>query len=323
MLTTDPPEHDRLRAPAASILGPAATVAAGAPVRHEIDHLLQQLGDRGEVDAIADIGEPFAIAVLGTVLGIPVDERAGFGQLARGASVNLDPLASPEVTRAASRATTELTSYLTHHARRVRANGDRDHDHGLTEFVGDDRLSLEEGVAVLSLCVVGGFEPLVNLVGNALLLLLSPRGEMPEPACGWESHARDIVEEVLRLESPIPFTARVTTGPVALGSVGLPSGALVLAVLAAANRDPAAFADPDQFRLTRRPNPQLAFGAGPHFCLAAPLVRLAGTALIQQILGRFPELAAVPSPAPPSWRPSLVPRGLIRYRVWLGPYVAP
>jgi cytochrome P450 len=143
-------------------------------------------------------------------------------------------------------------------------------------------------LGILSLVVIGGFEPLASLVGNALALLLPRPGALAALAGLDQVSAERAVDELLRLESPIPFVARVVAEPVDLPGGRLAAGARVLAMLGAANRDPAVFTDPDGLMLDRTPNPHLAFGGGGHFCLAGPLVRSAGAVLLRGAGAPFP-----------------------------------
>jgi cytochrome P450 len=123
-----------------------------------------------------------------------------------------------------------------------------------------------------------------------------------------------VVDELMRLATPIPFTARVTTEAAELDGAALPAGSRVLLVLAAANRDPAVFERPGTFDPLRSPNPQLAFGAGPHLCLGAPLVRWAGGALLRELAARFPGLRQLGTA---EWDKPLVPRRLRGQRLLL------
>jgi cytochrome P450 len=310
MLTTDPPEHQRLRSPGALLLGPAAVRGIAGGIADEIDEVLAGLAGRAAVEATADIGEPLATGVLARLFGLPSADRAAFADLARRTSVNLDPLAGPQAAASGRAAMGELTRFLDARAGTAAANAGTEGAAGspFGRLAGDGRLTRAETLGIASLAVVGGWKPLAEMVGNALYWLL-PRPEAAELLRGGgEELAVTAVDELLRLESPIPFTARVTTHAVELTGGTIPAGARVLALVAAANRDPAVFDRPDDLVVTRSPNPHLAFGAGTHFCLGAPLVRHAGALLLRGLLDRYPGLRA--AGAPPAWAPSLVPRRL-------------
>ncbi|MFC4589595.1 cytochrome P450 [Sphaerisporangium corydalis] len=309
MLTTDPPEHQRLRSPGALLLGPAAIRGIAAGIAREVDEVMAGLAGRTEVEVTADIGEPVATGVLARLFGLPAAARTEFAGLAARTSVNLDPLAGPKEAAAGRAAMGELTRFLGAHA--DRALGGRDEDGRTSPFgrlAADDRLTRPEMLGVASLAIVGGWKPLAEMVGNALYWLLPRPEEAARLREGGEEAAGTAVDELLRVEAPIPFIARVTTEAVPLDGGTIPSGARVLALIAAANRDPAVFDRPDDLVVTRSPNPHLAFGGGTHFCLGAPLVRHAGALLLHDLLSRYPGLRATGSP--PVWAPSLVPRRL-------------
>ncbi len=313
MLNSDPPEHQRLRAPGRLLLGPAAVTEHLERITAESAGLLDSLAARTEVEVTSDLGIPFATIVLAAVLRIPPSERAGFAALAGRASVNLDPLAGPAAALAGQRAAGLLTRYLDGNTDRELAAGTSG---PLVDLARDGRLSRAEMLGILTLTVIGGFEPLACLVGNALAWLLPRPAAMDALRQADASAAERAVDELLRLESPIPFVSRVATEPVALPCGHLRAGARVLAVLAAANRDPAVFSQPNDLVLDRTPNPHLAFGGGGHFCLAGPLVRGCAAVLLAGLACRFPRLRTAPGEQP-QWADSLIPRRVRRLRMIL------
>jgi pimeloyl-[acyl-carrier protein] synthase len=328
MLTTDPPEHARLRGPGTLLLGPAALNSQTPLIEAEVEKVLTGLAvaeaaDAPEVDAVRDIGEPLSVAVLATLLRIDPASRTAFAGLARRASVNLDPLAGPEAGAAGRRAVGELTSWLDPHVREV---SQAEPDSPLARLAADPRLTRQEMLGILSLVVVGGYTPLAEFAGNALGRLLSRPGAtdagtvlagpvLADLGLTDPGRAESAVDELLRLDGPIPFIARVATSEIELDGGRVPAGAQVLAVLAAANRDPSVFADPDRADLSRAPNPHLAMGAGPHFCLAAPLIRRAGAIALRGLADRFPRARAV-DPVQ-RWAPALLPRKLTAFGIRL------
>ncbi|MGW2153782.1 cytochrome P450 [Nonomuraea sp. NPDC001699] len=309
MLTTDPPEHQRLRSPGALLMGPAAIRGVAGDIEAGIGAVLDALAGRDEIEATADIGEPLATGVLARLFGLPAAAVPVFAGLAARVSVNLDPLAGPQAAAAGRAAMGELTRFLGERADAATAaagNGPGGSPFG--RLAADDRLTRAEMLGIAALTVVGGWKPLAEMVGNALHWLL-PRHEAADRIRnGGREVAESAVDELLRLESPIPFTARVTTEAVPLDGGVIPAGARVLALVGAANRDPAVFDRPDELLVTRSPNPHLAFGAGTHLCLGAPLVRQAGGLLLSGLLERYPGLRRTGKP--PAWAPGLVPRRL-------------
>jgi cytochrome P450 len=160
----------------------------------------------------------------------------------------------------------------------------------LTAAKADDQLSLEELVATCTLLLIAGFETTVNLIGNATLAL----AQHPDQ---WNllrddpDRAAATVEETLRFDPPVQATIRVPREPVELAGRTLPANARVMLMLAAANRDPEVYPDPDRFDITRTDGPEhLVFSSGIHYCLGAALARLEGETALQVLARRLPRL---------------------------------
>ncbi len=300
MLNTDGELHARLRSPAAAAFTAKASSRHVADVRTAARGLLAALppaGSATEVDMVRAVAAPFAEAVLGLVTGLPRALWPALGAVAGPASANLNPVLRGEDAVAATRAAVTLNEFLAQHA---------------SDVVGEDSdLTPGERLGILSLIVVGGYEPLADLCSTALSLILDTpdaldrlRGAEPETYA-------TAVEEALRLESPIPFTSRVCVDGYRTDSVDIPPGSPVLAMLGAANRDPAVFDDPDTFLIDRRPNAHLALGGGVHYCLGAAVVKQSCAALLAELIQSRPAVRRVPDTRSP-WRPTLVPRGLAR-----------
>ena len=313
MLNTDPPAHARLRSPAAAVLAPARLERLRSRMEPVAAHLADSAAGSGEFDAISSYAAPLAVAALATLLGIPGPDVRLFARLTRAASVNLDPLAGDDTVVAGREAALELAEYLREVITQGRAMpGDALATLAASEETSDGETdSLEEALSTLVLFVVGGYEPLVNLVGNGLHTLATHPEEtrrLREDSGLW----RSAVDELLRVESPIPFTARVCREDIDMRGEVLPRGATVVVLLAAANRDPEVFHDPDRVDLARHPNPMLAFGGGPHLCLAASMTRVIGQLALSVALARFSPLTLAPARQAARWRASMVPRGLER-----------
>ena len=178
-----------------------------------------------------------------------------------------------------------------------------------------EQLSELEVVAMCTALVFGGHETTVNLLGNGLLALLRNPDELGRLRAAPE-RIDAAIEELLRYDSPAQFISRSAVVDFTWRGASIRAGDVVLAGLGAANRDPAAFADPDRLDLGRNPNPHLAFGLGTHFCPGAQLTRLEARAAIPALLGRFPRLRL--GTAPPVRRPTAVLRSLERLPVVCG-----
>jgi len=310
MLTSDQPDHARLRGPGAQLLGPAAVRAAADAFDAAARSVAGRLAGMDDADVARDIGEPYAVEVFARLLAIGSGARPAFAALARRVSVNLDPLAGPAAGRAGTAAAAEFARFMDEHITELTGAGVRC---PLTRLAADDRLSRGEVLGIVSLAVIGGFLPLADLAGHAVYWVTAgeaagePLGRLAGPPDG-------AVDELMRLGTPIPFTARVTREAAELGGVPLAAGARVLLMTAAANRDPAVFPDPDAYHPERSPNPHLAFGTGPHLCLGAPLVRTAGGILLGELARRFPAARQLGAAR---WDAPLVPRRLRGQRLLL------
>lgn len=282
MLTTDPPEHTRLRAVGARLINPSSVEALRADVEGDVDRVVARLGPVFE--AYDDVGLPLATRVLARLLDVPDDELAQFGRLSQDASVNINPMSAGADGR---RAAATLAFYLRSRLAVSEA---------LRQWVDQAGWTEAEAAGVLSLCVIGGLEPLAVVVAAALVELTTSSGRAQAVRDG------DVaVEDVLRLHTPIPFVARAVRTDLSLPSGTLSAGRRVLALIDSANRDAGVFAD--QATSASR---HLSFGAGPHFCLGAPLVRM----VMSSQLVRCAALPITAVDEPRSWAPSLIPRRL-------------
>jgi cytochrome P450 len=177
----------------------------------------------------------------------------------------------------------------------------------VTAEEGGERLSWEELLTTIILLFLAGHETTVNLIGNGALALLRHPGELErlrrEPALDASA-----VEELLRYDSPVHVTARIATTDLEVGGTPVAEGEQVVVLVAAANRDPAVFPDPDRLDLGRPDNRHLSFSAGTHYCLGAALARLEGEVALGRLARRFPHLEL--ADPDPTYRDHLVLRGL-------------
>jgi cytochrome P450 len=172
---------------------------------------------------------------------------------------------------------------------------------------GDDRLTEDEVVAFVALLLVAGHETTANMLGNGLVALW----RHPDQLDRWRSEpsVRPAgVEELLRYDSTVQMMQRLTTAPIDLGTGTIPAGRMVLLLIAAANRDPQRFTDPDRLDLGRSEGPSMAFGFGIHHCLGAALARAEVVIGLGALLDRFPDLSLGPEPF--AWRNNMIFRGL-------------
>ena len=178
------------------------------------------------------------------------------------------------------------------------------------------RLTEDEIVASLIVTMVGGQETTTNLIGNGLVSLLR-NPEQLELLRNDKTVIAPAVEELLRYESPSQQTARLAFEDVELGGKKIRKRQAVIAVMAAGNRDPRRFPDPDRLDLRRTDNRHLAFGWAAHYCFGAPLARMEGQIAFETLLRRLPELRLEPQEF--VWRDNLGLRGLTSLQVAFDP----
>lgn len=315
MLFRDPPDHTRLRRLANRAFTPRVVEELAPRTQRILDDLLDPLMERRRMDVIGDVAYVFPARVICELMGVRTGDHELFIRHAPALAAGLDPapLRSPEVTAAANRAVDELGTYLRRLISVRRSDPGPDLLSSLiaAEEAGD-RLTEDELVSTGLLLLTAGHETTANLLGNGLHALLTDRPQwarlVAEP--GLE---RSAVEELLRLHGPVHMAQRVALEPMRLGDHDVAEGAMLVLLLAAANRDPAVFPAPDQMILDRQPNPHLAFSAGAHYCLGAALARLEAQQALRSLADRLPGMRLVSGR--PEHRPSFTLHGLRRLEV--------
>jgi cytochrome P450 len=307
LLMIDGPRHRRLRGLVAKAFTPRRVEALRPRVEVLVKELLEPFAHRGAMDLVRDLAQPLPTIVIAELLGVPPADRERFRAWSDAVAQLLDPLSGREGLGPAKQATRELGGYF----RALLAERRRlPRDDLLSAMIDAEEAghTLTEGelVALASLLLAAGNETTTNLIGNAVVLLLRHPVERKrlQDDLGLLPGA---VEECLRFEPPVQLTDRAVVEPVRLGGVLLQRGTIVGALLAAANRDPDRFPDPDRFDVGRTENRHVSFGLGNHYCLGASLARLEAQETLGALLRRFPDLDGPPEP--PGWKPSVVLRG--------------
>lgn len=315
MLNSDPPEHTRLREPAQRLFAAKEVERRSADLKRLVAERMPGAPAENAFDLLEEFAKPLAMSVLAETVAVPRHDLEWFGHCVVEASANLDPLAPSHLLERAHAAAKALLGYF------AKLSRDGGEPTGLSilsplaEECSDRGLSEEEYLNAVNLIVIGGYEPLTNLIANGVYTLLQFPGEMARLRAHPKLGPR-AVDEILRYEPPVLVAARVPLRQVVIGDSTIAPGHPVVAFLGAANRDPAPFGDPESFVLTRDHNPHLSFGAGPHFCLGASLARATLQLAIEALLDRF---GAIAPAGPVSWRPQLVPRGLVSLPVDVEP----
>jgi len=310
MLVMDPPDHTRVRGLVSKAFTPRRVAALEGRVRKLVGELLDEALSHGpELDVIRDLGEPLPAIVIAELLGLPPEDHRAFKQWST-AMIETVPQVPLGVAHDLPEKVEVILRYLRGAiAERRRAPGD-DLISGMIEAQEErDALSDQELLATSFLLLVAGHETTTNLIGNGSLALL----RSPDPLARLRAEPglmENAVEELLRYDSPVQATVRVTTEDVELGGQLVPANALVICGIGAANRDPAVHPEPDRLDLARTDIRHLSFGLGAHFCLGAALARLEGRAAFEALLERCPDLRLARPEAPLEYRANFVLRGL-------------
>jgi amino acid adenylation domain-containing protein len=314
MLFMDASAHARLRGLASVAFTPARVNTLKSHIQEIVNNLLDAVQDQGQMDVIADLAEPLPAIVTAEMLGVPVGDRHQLKQWSANFAEMLGNFQhNPERAQLMLRTVDEMTSYFRDAVREIRQHPREGLIHSLlTAEIEGDRLAEEEVVANTIVTMVGGQETTTNLIGNGVLTLLRNPDQMQKLRADL-SLIPSAVEEMLRYESPSQHTARLAPSDRVLGGKHIAKRQAVIAVMAAANRDPERFPDPDRFDIERKDNRHLAFGYAAHFCFGAPLARAEGQIVFETLLQRMPNLRFEPQKL--VWRTNLGLRGLTSLKV--------
>ncbi|EEE38597.1 cytochrome P450 family protein [Rhodobacteraceae bacterium KLH11] len=292
LVFSDPPLHTRVRKIMTSALTPRAIARMEPGLIETVDALLDDMAGRGQVDLIADFASTIPIQIIGNLLDIPMDERGPLRDWSLSILGALEPALTDAQLQQGHGAVRDFKSYLRDLVARRRAHpGDADTDvltrlirgEGVDEQLGETEL-LQNCIFILN----AGHETTTNLIGNGLALL-NDHPDQRQRLLDDDRLISSAVEEVLRFRSPNQFGNRLTTAEVELGGLRIARGTNLHLCIGAANRDPAVFANPNCFDITRKPNRHLAFAGGPHVCVGLTLARLEGRVALGRFLKRFPD----------------------------------
>jgi cytochrome P450 len=321
-LSMDPPDHTRLRRLVSKAFAPRVIARLAPRIREVSDELLTAAGadadgdtggrggQGGQIEVVGQLAYPLPVRIISELLGVPPGDHPRFAGWSASLAHSLQPRflgSGAGLDAAADQARQEFAGYF---GELIAARRARPADDLLSELIRaeDDgqRLSEAELIATCVLLLVAGHETTVSLISNAILALLRHPDQLAALRAD-PGQAAAAVEETLRYDAPVQFTARVARGAMQVGDVTVLDGAVLMLLIAAAGRDPEVFAEPDRFDISRGAAGHLAFAAGPHFCLGAPLARLEATIAVQAFATRLadPEL----DPAGLAYKPNLNLRG--------------
>ncbi len=288
MLLLDGDDHVRQRGSVRDVFTPDYVAQLAAGIEAIADDILDPIPAGTVVDLMTEVAQPFPIAVIAEWLGLDLPTARVLWAEAAAIAPALDGLADVDAAPAAASAFTALIGEFLPLAAGRRAEPQ---DDLLSLLAVDPRLDLDEVVVNAILLAVAGHETTANLLGGAVSRLLDDTGGT-RLVDGVDVDDPGVVDEVLRLDGPAQAVFRVATSRHEIAGHAVEPGERAVVVIAAANRDPDIFDDPDRFRIDRDQRlPNLAFGHGPHRCLGAALARLEVQIMLRALILRDPELA--------------------------------
>lgn len=288
-LSLDPPDHTRLRSLVNRAFTPGRIENLRPMVQRFVDRALDRAAECGRMDVVEDIAYPLPILVICEMLGVPASDADEFKQWSALIARGLDPpFTLPSHFRLeVARASVQAERYFRDLMKQRRKQPG---DDLLSALLGahdrDDRLTEMETIRTLRLLLIAGHETSVSLIANGILAF-SRHPEQLALLRQEPSMVRPAVEEVLRFDPPVQVGVRTALEDIELSCGTIPRFEQPLLLLAAANRDPAMFSQPERFDIARRENRHLGFGFGVHHCLGAPLARLEGQIALGTLAQRF------------------------------------
>jgi len=310
MLFSDPPMHTRLRRLVSRDFTPRRIREMEPRIREIAKNLIDAAARNGDFDVMSGIANALPVMVIAEMLGVPPDHYEQFkhwSDVVVSGDNTLPGSPLPDEFHAATKA---LRDYFAEEIERRRKQPGTDLVSALVAAHDDtEAMTADELLAFVLLLLLAGNETTTNLIGNGMLAL----GRNPAQMDLLRQHPEMMpraIEEILRYDGPVQSTIRFTTENVNLGGTELPAKLGCFIIVAAANRDPAQFSDPDRFDISREPRDHVALGEGIHFCIGAPLARMEGAIAIGAMLERFPRLRLKNPDAEVFYKGSYFLRGL-------------
>lgn len=317
MLSADPPEHTRLRGLVSKAFTPRRITAMAPHIQEIVDGLLDDVEDESEFDLIDKLAYPLPVIVIAEMLGIPAEDRDDFKRWSDDIVATLSgPATPPDALERARASAIQMAEYF----QAVIAERRKEpQDDLLSALIAaeerGDVLNEQELLATCMLLLAAGNETTTNLIGNGMLALLRNEDQLDKLVADL-SLVEPAVEEMLRYDGPVQATARVANDDIDIDGHTIEKGQMLFLLIAAANRDPAVFPEPDTFDITRQDNRHIAFGAGLHFCLGAPLARLEAQIAFRSLLKRRGKPRPVSDKV--EYNSNFILRGLTRLPISIG-----
>jgi cytochrome P450 len=310
MLFSNPPVHDRLRRLVSRDFTPRRIRDLEPRIREITAGLLDGAARKGELEVMRDLANPLPVMVIAEMLGVPPAEYESFKHWSDTVISGDNTLPGTPLPVEFHDATDQLRNYFATEIEKRRRSPGPDLISALVSAHDEaDALSADELLAFVLLLLLAGNETTTNLIGNGLLALGRNPDQMNLLRTTSELTPKAI-EEIMRYDGPVQGTIRFASQTLNLNGTEIPIDTGCFIILAAANRDPAQFPEPDKFDISRDPNDHVALGEGIHFCIGAPLARLEGSIAIGALLARFPKLRLKDPDAELIYKGSYFLRGL-------------
>jgi cytochrome P450 len=309
ILRTDGDDHSRVRRLMQKPFTPKRIAEWNARAAQVSDDLLDRLEDDGGGDLISDYALMLPVQIISDLLGMPTDQLGDLRDWSHALTKTLDPLCSPEERAASVAARNEINGYIASVYEMKREQPD---DGILSTLIeaedAGERLTRDEVIINTLLLYIAGHETTTNLIGNGVIALMQHPDQLDRLRSDPELDA-NTVEEVLRYNSPVQLTRRISREDIEVDGVSIPAGSVFSLAGAAANRDPRKWGSTADEFIIDRPgaNDHVSFGGGPHFCLGSALARLEGRIALPRLMRRFPKMQFV---SEPTFEPRMVLRGV-------------
>jgi cytochrome P450 len=311
LLFLDPPDHTRLRRLVSKAFTPRRIEQLRGHVAEIMEGLLADVKPGEPFDVISTFAYPLPLIVICELMGVPVEDRHQFEGWSSDATRLLDGDIDEEAFNKGIVATMYFLNYFNGLFEQRRAEPRDDLLSGLIAVEeSGDVLSEEELRSIVLLLFLAGHETTVNLIGNGLFALMQHRDQWDRLCGDPEGLKASAVEEMLRFDGPVHVTGRVATEDLEVNGHPFPKQSQVMTLLAAANRDPDRFPDPDRLDIGREDNQHLTFSHGIHYCLGAALARLEGQVVFDRLVQRYPDLRLAVDPEAIEYREHFVLRGV-------------
>jgi cytochrome P450 len=311
ILDSEPPKHTRLRSLVQKAFTPGRIAALEPNIKDICERLLDdaeaKLASSGSFDILADYAEPLPVLVIADLLGVPREMANDLRRWSQDIVKMYEYGRTREQELAAQKAGLEFSSYIADLAAKRKVDPQQDLITALVEVEEQgEKLNEHELIAMCVLLLNAGHEASVNGFGNGMVAMFRNADQLELMKSSPRELTETALEEMMRFDSPLHMFERTATTETVIGETTVLAGQKVVAMLGSANRDEEIFDNTDRFDITRKHNPHIAFGAGIHFCIGAPLARLEMQNSLPMMFERFPNLQLAGTPVQ---RPTFVLRG--------------